>query len=341
MNLQKAFTLVSHPFKGYATSTFAITNRCNGRCAFCSIWRQEPVEPIDLKQVRLAIRQLYGLGIRYIQFTGGEPFLYPYLAEAVRYASSLGILSTIVTNGSLISDRMVKRLRDADVGEVQISIDHYDDGVIERNRGIHNLAKKIGEGVKRLKVYGIPVSASTTISRLLELEHDDFRQLLEHNEKLGLRGTYFCYPMSNMESTYALGGDEQLISYTSAELIDIFLHIKELKRQGHPIDNSLETLDVTLDWLQGRKSRYPCLGGYKTFYLDWNLNLFRCMKKSDLIGPILELDVNHVKLERIECEDCLISCMREPSIYFHGLRSIIPILRLALRSRYVNLRVWH
>jgi MoaA/NifB/PqqE/SkfB family radical SAM enzyme len=340
MNLHKALTILTHPLKGHATATFAVTNRCNGRCGFCSIWCQTPAEPISPVSMNLALRKLHQLGIRYIQFTGGEPLLYPHLDAAIRLASDLGILPTVVTNGSLLTQKIAEQLREADVGEVQVSVDHYDGSIMERNRGIPQIREKLERGVQHLRALGIPVSASTTISRLLTLEGDDFRKLLEYCQRLGFRGVYFCHPMREMESTYTLGGNGDLVTYSRGELREILTHLLELKRAGYAIDNSVETIQVGLAYLQGRRSNYPCLGGYKTFYLDWNLDLFRCMRKGDLIGPLLELDTENLKLERVECDDCLISCMREPSIYFHGPKSIVPMLRLALRLRYVDLKTW-
>lgn len=46
------------------------------------------------------------------------------------------------------------------------------------------------------------------------------------------------------------------------------------------------------------------------------------------IGPILDLDIEHLNLQRVECERCVLSCDREPSIYQHGIKSVVPFLHL-------------
>lgn len=341
MNSKKALTIAAHPFKRYATAVFAVTNHCNAQCGFCSIWQQDPVKHISIKDVQTALGKLHRLGIRYVQFTGGEPFLYKHLTTAISYASKIGILSTVVTNGSLISEEKAQMLRAADIGEVQISVDHYKRDIMERNRCIPNLFAKIRRSIQCLTSLGIPVSASTTISKLLDLGNDDYRKLLDFCQDLGFLGVYFGLPMQEMESTYSLGGNGHLVSYNDHELRDILDHLKRLKQEGYSIDNSRETLDIGLTNLSGGRSRYPCLAGYKTFYLDWNLNLYGCMKKDDIIAPILTLNTDQVSFTQTECEECLLSCMREPSIYFQGVKSIIPIFRLALKPRYVNIRTWN
>jgi len=273
-----------------------------------------------------AIDKLCDLGVRYIQFTGGEPLLYQYLTRVIKYTSDAGMLMTVVTNGSLLDEKRARALAESGMQEVSISVDHSDSSVFERNKGIPGLADRIAKGVQHLRDNGLPVQASTTISRLLDLEAGDYLKLVEHNQQLGFDGTYFCYPMAETSSNYALGGE--IVEFEKDELARIITHIKVLKKQGYPVDNSYETLDAVLAFLEGRPSRYPCVAGYRVFYLDWCLNLYDCMTKGNLIGPILELNTKRLNLQRVECEQCILSCDREPSIYQHGLRSVVPFLRL-------------
>jgi MoaA/NifB/PqqE/SkfB family radical SAM enzyme len=326
VNRARLKTLLGYPIKRYGTCMFAVTSRCNGRCKFCSI----PSEPhngvISPDQLHTALRQLHALGVRYIQFTGGEPLLYPHLVEAIEVARELGLLATVVTNGSRLDARSTKALARGGVQSVSISVDHYDSAVLAQNRGIADLAQKIQEGVQLLRGHGLPVQASTTISKLLDLRDGDYLRLVEHNRQVGFDGTYFCYPMTDMRSNYALGGD--IVRFERGELAEVIAHIKSLKRQKYPIDNSYETLDDVLAFLANRPSRFPCVAGYKVFYLDWDLRLYGCMTKGNLIVPILELDTAALRLPRVECEECILSCDREPSIYQHGARSIGPFLRL-------------
>jgi MoaA/NifB/PqqE/SkfB family radical SAM enzyme len=305
---------------------FAVTSRCNARCGFCSIPSQVPESDRAASEIERAIDQLHSLGIRYIQITGGEPLLFPHLISTVRHASSLGMLLTVVTNGSLLDEKRVKALAENGVQGISISVDHPDSVILEENRGIPGLAKRITRGVSYLNDFRIPAQASSTISKLLSLEAGDYGRLVEQNAKLGFDGTYFCYPMPGMQSNYALGGD--IVRFNRDELAGIIRHIVELKRQGYPIDNSPETLSAVLAYLEGRQSRHPCVAGYKVFYLDWHLDLYDCMTKGNLIGSLLELDAQGLQLQRRECEECILSCDREPSIYQHGWRSVAPFLRL-------------
>ena len=326
MNSNKLRTILTYPIKKYASCMFAITNRCNAQCGFCSIPKQPRRGVISLTEAVLAINQLYKLGIRYIQFTGGEPLLYPHLIQTIKHASDLGMLTTVVTNSSNLNAKKARALAASGVQEVAISVDHPDQNILEKNRGIPGLGKKIQKGAQYLSENGLTIQASTTISNLLNIEKGDYIRLVEQNQQIGFDGTYFCFPVEVAKSNYALGG--KIVQFNKQELARIIEHIKDLKQRGYQIDNTYETLNAALAFLGNKKSNHPCVAGFKVFYLDWNLFFYDCMTKGNFLGPILKLDATKVEFQRIECEACMLSCDREPSIYHHGVRSIVPFFRL-------------
>lgn len=281
---------------------------------------------ISVNDVKAALDRLFSLGVRYIQFTGGEPLLYPHLMDAIAHGNRLGMIMTLVTNSSLLSKTKAQLIAHSGLQGVSISVDHFDPRVYESNRGIQGLATQMQSAVQWLREEGMPIQASTTISKLLVKDNGDYEKMVENNKRLGFDGTYFCYPMINMHSNYALGGE--IVYYSASELSAVIRHIQDLKRKGLPIDNSDETLEDVISFLNGKPAKYPCVAGYKVFYLDWNLYLYNCMTQGISIGHILEIDTNQLLFKRIECEECVLSCDREPSIYQHGIKSFIPFLAL-------------
>ena len=96
-------------------------------------------------------------------------------------------------------------------------------------------------------------------------------------------------------------------------MIEVFEKIKRLKRRsGFPIFNPLESLSEMQRHLQGEPERFGCLGGHKYFYLDWNLNLYRCHFWEKPMCNIYEFDES--KLIRDGCTRCMIDCYRDPSV---------------------------
>jgi MoaA/NifB/PqqE/SkfB family radical SAM enzyme len=326
MNLRRIATLATYPLEKYGTCMFAVTNLCNAHCKFCSIPNQSNNGMISVNDAKAALDNLYLFGVRYIQFTGGEPLLYPHLLDVIAHGNHLGMIMTLVTNSSLLSESKAQLIVHSGLQSVSISVDHFDPCVYESNRGIKGLATQMQAAVQWLREEGMPIQASTTISKLLVNDNGDYEKMVENNIRLGFDGTYFCYPMVNMHSNYALGGE--IVNYSASELSAVIRHIQDLKRKGFPIDNSDETLEDVISFLKEKPAKYPCVAGYKVFYLDWNLNLYNCMTQGRLLGRILDLNAKLMRFKRIECEDCILSCNREPSIYQHGTKSVVPFLGL-------------
>lgn len=86
------------PFKLYPLlCNYYITTRCNARCAFCDIY-QKKGQHAHPEEVYQNLKDLKKIGIRFIDFTGGEPLLHPKLPEILKKAKQLGFQTTVTTN---------------------------------------------------------------------------------------------------------------------------------------------------------------------------------------------------------------------------------------------------
>jgi MoaA/NifB/PqqE/SkfB family radical SAM enzyme len=87
---------------------YYLTHRCNSRCTYCDIPTAE-YQMVEFEnpaeKVIKNLEDLSRLGVRYMDFTGGEPLLYEPLPVVLRAAKSLGIFTIITTNGLLFRKR--------------------------------------------------------------------------------------------------------------------------------------------------------------------------------------------------------------------------------------------
>ncbi|GIV24429.1 MAG: radical SAM protein [Bacteroidia bacterium] len=83
---------------------YYLTYRCNAACHFCDIW-EKPSPYASLQTVAQNLRDLRRLGVRIIDFTGGEPLLHRHLPQFLEMAQRLGFLTTVTTNGLLYPKR--------------------------------------------------------------------------------------------------------------------------------------------------------------------------------------------------------------------------------------------
>ena len=131
--------------------------------------------------------------------------------------------------------------------------------------------------------------------------------------KLGFKSCTFSYPLTTLASSYLSFSDSSLVSYKTEELIQVFEKIKQMKkRSGFPVVNPTESLNEMQRHLRKEPEKFGCLGGHKYFYLDWNLNLYRCHFWETPMCNIYEFDES--KLIRDGCTRCMIDCYRDPSV---------------------------
>jgi MoaA/NifB/PqqE/SkfB family radical SAM enzyme len=312
--LQLFREVLEHGGPGYLQ--FAITNVCNAKCDFCGFavdrFDRRQRRTVTLEQARDVIDICVKNHIGYLLFVGGEPLVHKNLPEMVRYAAERGIHPMICTNGSLWTPQNMRALAAAGLSSVIMSIDAHDVARHEKNRGLPEVCRKIKQANEVFAELGVQTTASVTASRLI----DDYEKLPDFLRSLGFRSCTFSYPLTSLASSYLSFSDSSLVNYKTDELIGVFENIKLMKaRSRFPVVNPRASLDEMQRHLRRQPERFGCLGGHKYFYLDWNLNLYRCHAWDKPICGIYEFDQS--KLIRDGCTKCMIDCYRDPSVLQH------------------------
>lgn len=97
--------------KAFETVSFHIVKPCNMKCKFCyATFDDMHVKMISRTDALKVIQKLFMAGVQKITFAGGEPMLYTHLAECIVYAKQLGMTTSIITNGSLITHEWLIRM---------------------------------------------------------------------------------------------------------------------------------------------------------------------------------------------------------------------------------------
>jgi MoaA/NifB/PqqE/SkfB family radical SAM enzyme len=308
---QLAGEILSHGGPGYLQ--FAITNVCNAKCDFCgfAVDKFDPRQrrSVSLEEARDVIDICVKNHIGYLLFVGGEPMVHKNLRAMVRYAAERGIHPMVCTNGSLWTEQNMRALAADGLSSAIMSIDAHDVARHEKNRGLPEVCRKIKRANEVFGALGVQTTASVTASRLIE----DYTKLPEFLRSLGFASCTFSYPLTSLASSYLSFSDSSLVSYKTEELIGVFEQIKRMKaRSGFPVVNPLESLTEMQRHLRREPERFGCLGGHKYFYLDWNLNLYRCHAWDKPMCSIYDFD--ETKLIRDGCTKCMIDCYRDPSV---------------------------
>ena len=308
---------------------FAITNVCNAKCGFCgfAVDRFDPRQrrSVSLEEARDVIDICVKNHIGYLLFVGGEPLAHKHLREMTRYAAEQGIHPMICTNGSLWTEANMRALAADGLSSVIMSIDSHDAGRHEKNRGLPDVCRKIKRANEVFAQLGVQTTASVTASRLI----DDYDKLPDFLRSLGFASCTFSYPLTSLASSYLSFSDSSLVRYKTDELIGVFERIKRMKAlSGYPVVNPRESLNEMQRHLRKEPERFGCLGGHKYFYLDWNLNLYRCHAWDKPMCSIYDFD--QTKLIRDGCTKCMIDCYRDPSV--------LQFVAISVSDAYHNLK---
>ena len=296
---------------GPSTCQFAITNVCNAACDFCNFSRDK-LERAQSRWVNLedglrSLEILRSHDVGFMVFTGGEPTVHPHWVELLEASDRLGMINLMVSNGSTLSPRTVEKFRQAKLSGIIISIDSQDLAKHEKNRGLKGVSSKIKENMPLLKEAGIGATASVTLNRLLT----DFDRLPDTLTDLGFEAVTFSFPLTSLESSYLGASESDLVTFSREELHGWIDRVQELKKK-FPVLNPGASLKDMHSHLDSAPEKFPCLGGWKQFYLDWNLLLWRCNSWNKPMCHIDEYDGSQ-KI-RDGCQACMVDCFRDASV---------------------------
>lgn len=300
---------------GPAFCSVAVTTACNAACDFCSFARgkvgAEDLCWLDAAPFDRALAILRQRHVRYVSFFGGEPLLHPRLADMIAMVVAQGMGPAVITNGWLLPARL-DELAGAGLKTVYISIDAAAMKDHEANRGLKGLGERIRAAVARMPGLGMTPLAQVTMSKLI----GDYRDLAPLLRELGFKAVAFSYPQRTKpgSSSRAWSADSRLVNFSDSELIAAFDSLEEL-RKVFPVTNPSASVADMKRHLRGEPERFVCYAGYKSFYMDWNYDIWRCETLGTRMGSVWEFaDTPFI---RDHCTACVADCYRDSSVMLH------------------------
>jgi MoaA/NifB/PqqE/SkfB family radical SAM enzyme len=300
---------------GPALCNIAVTNSCNARCDFCNFANgkiaRKDLRWIDAGQFEAAVEILHGRGIRYVSFFGGEPLLHPRLADMIAMSVAGGVGAALITNGWLLPAQL-DQLAASGLKTVYVSIDAPLIADHEANRGLRGLGHRIRSATSRMPGLGMTALAQVTMSKLIA----DYHALVPLLRELGFQAVAFSYPQRTQlgSSSLAWSADSKLVNFSDAELAQAFEAVDDLRRT-FPVNNPAASLADMKRHLRGEPERFVCYGGYKSFYMDWNFDVWRCDAWRERMCSVW--DFAKTPLVRDGCTACIADCYRDSSVMLH------------------------
>lgn len=146
-------------------ATLELTRRCNLRCAHC--YNNLPADhssrhnELSTDEVRRLIDEMCEMGSLWLLITGGEPLLRPDFLEIYSHARRSGLVVTVFTNASLISEPLADALAELPPFRVEVSIYGTCAATHEVVTCVDGSYERTLRGVDRLRTRGLAVTLKT------------------------------------------------------------------------------------------------------------------------------------------------------------------------------------
>lgn len=293
--------LVSHP----VLCNYYVTYRCNASCSFCDIW-ERPSPYVTLENARQNLRDLKKLGVRVIDFTGGEPLLHRQLPDLLREAKQLGFVTTVTTN-ALLYPKQAETLRGL-VDMLHFSLDSPIAEEHDRSRGVRCFDKVI-ESIAIARNLGERPDILFTV-----FDHNvqQIRQLHEEiclpNDLVLILNPVFDYNSVETGDRFSEDALRQMSWWGKQKNVYLNDAFVQLRRDGgnHVGNPVCRAGSTTIVISPENKLVLPCYHlGLKEFAIDGQLyELYR----SDDVQKLVALEGRLPA-----CEGCAINCYMQPS----------------------------
>jgi len=154
------------------------TRRCNLNCVHFGASKEIYPAELTTAQIKGIVDEIAALKIGMFAVTGGEPLLRKDLLDVLAHARQRGMKTGIATNGFLLDRPMAKRIAQARVHSVQVSLDGMEPthNEIRKNDRSFTTAVQAIELLGKIRVPVLTVATTVTERNLPEL--DSLRELL-------------------------------------------------------------------------------------------------------------------------------------------------------------------
>ncbi len=153
-----------------ASGTFELTHRCNLGCRMCYV--RQPAGDAGHRQRELSAAQWGDLareavdqGLVFLLLTGGEVLLRPDFFAIWEPLTRLGLVLSVFTNGTLVTDAVADRLAAAPPARIEITLYGATPDTADAVTGCAGGFARCVAGIERLLARGVPLAIKATLTR--------------------------------------------------------------------------------------------------------------------------------------------------------------------------------
>ncbi len=307
---------------------------CNYRCRICDFWQEA-----NRNKPRLTVRnaetisdKLNQIGPQIISIGGGEPLLHSDLA-AIVHALARHHFPVMITNGSLMTADIARRLFEAGMVEISVSLDYADAQKHDAQRGV---AGAYAQAVQALRILQENRTHAEQRVNMISVIMDDnlpeVEPLIELCREFGI--TYLV-------TLYSHSRGHKPAQALPVDVSPRLLGLKRKYRHFVALRGYLERFSEAT----ARGGIGPCYAGRNLCNIDSQGNVTFCIDRlEEPAGNILTDDMAEIerrlrgRQQSNDCRACWTSCRGSIESVLYGRRPLLNLFDYYQMTRPVALK---
>lgn len=257
----------------------ALTHRCNLRCVHCYLGSERKNHRANRKELNTSqfltiIDDITETGCLFLLLTGGEPLLRKDFAQIYSHAKTNGLLVTIFTNGTVITDDILDVFEALPPLAVEVSLYGATPETYEKVTGVQGSYDQCVHNIQRLLDRHINVRLKTVLMSLNRHEFFDIEAMARQ---------YDCQFRMDAALLPCFDGDKTplMLRVPAEEAVEKELAHSERLRQWQELFKRFQGVPAG-------ETLYTCGAGISHFHVDPYGYLLPCMMVSNISYDLLQ-----------------------------------------------------
>lgn len=299
-----------------------VTNKCNGACNMCNIWKDKEFCELDLNDLISFLKNPRLSEVEDLSISGGEPVLKSDIDKfSKELISSLPKLKMFFVNtNGLMPERTVELAKTmvSEAKKVNKDLVIYFSISIEGPKEIHEKirGRSYDQSIKAISLLKELISDEFKLALSMTIQRDNFKYIKKTNELAKSLGCNFSFRFVDFSDNY----------YNNSEKNDITLTKKEASRTLEELtgefkeDKFFQILYKSVcegkdDVMIGESGELVCEAGELFIFIKNNGNVYPCIYSEQLIGNLKD-GLFNFNLNRLKSCPCCTECHIYPMINF-------------------------
>ena len=241
--------------------TLAVTYRCQLNCPHCSAGRRPRKGSTELttEEMKRVIDECIDIGLSNITFTGGEPLVREDIFDLIAYVDGEKAITSMFTNGLLLTDDVLDKLKSAGLYSLFVSLDSADSAEHDRLRGHPGSFQAAVDGIERALSKGMMACISSYSSRS-NVEQHHYERIHKLGKELGVSMIilFDCVPTGTL-----LHDTSEMMTLEQKQVVG--------KYNADAFEKGINPMLASQAWqnsVVGYLSGIGCLAGHLQYYIS-------------------------------------------------------------------------